>query len=414
MAHRAITGGHGAGGGGLVSQLARMTGESIMDYIRHNNRQQMLNVIGQIADNARRMGRSAMHRWSEALNELGSENPQYKEYAQQLRAVRAEDSVDGSRDNRERQVAERRNAEVQNEENVSTDEPEQEEMQEDGNYAGSGGGHTGGKSNNGKWMVTPDNRWLGPGLLAGVPTNKQTITMETPLLKSPVLELKEGDIHNLLAQNFTVEGGIGTNWTNIASTDTTGITDEWEAKVYKPDSHILQWLDKPTAITSMAAGSMGTTKPNGFWKGYLPGNGARCGTIGSIRPWVTWKYTRQRQLIEALFSEYKFCRLKSQTIIISDMKAWGESATGTNLSHDITEDKGTILMPEIQQTRSMQCITNLESEVEANAGLLTMVPLYAWKCPNFKKMLIQKKVPQNWQTGWTGGDFTTSKEFKPH
>lgn len=29
-------------------------------------------------------------------------------------------------------------------------------------------------------------------------------------------------------------------------------------------------------------------------------------------------------------------------------------------------------------------------------------------------MLVQKRVPKEWQTGWKGGDFTTSQEFKPH
>lgn len=320
MANRAIGGGHGAGGGNLVHQLAQLTGNGLLNYIRARNQREIGRLVDRIADNASEMGRAALSRWRSASNTLGQTNPQLRDAANQMRSIDREaqsDARNGVVNERRRGGTRVVDFAAEEEQDVEAEEPEEAEMEDVG--PGGGGGHRHLKAQNNEWMTTPNNRWLGPGHLPGWWPNKTEFTLE--------ISLEAGKSYNLLAQNFTVPGGsIGTDWRDIEVKNPTQSGNDWDPMLFIPKSHILQWLEKPTGVTAKTKAQMDDlNEVNGMWSGYIPGRGARDGTIGSIRPWVTYKYTRKREQFKAACREYKFMRIKSQQIIISDIKAWGKT-----------------------------------------------------------------------------------------
>ncbi len=398
----------------ILNTLSGLAGATLNTYIQGRNRQQLQNIGDALVERGQTISRNAFNGISRALRRAGGTNAEAREVSNRVQRenVRQRTAVarEGNRNVEEEEEEEER-------EEGEIDDGDEEEM-EDGMGGGGGGGSSKPSGKSIEWMITPTNRWIGPGIYPTNPNDKQEFTIETPLLFSGNIELIEGQVHNMLAQKFTSNKG----------------DVDWSTITYKPQGvrqeDFMSLLETPRELnfnyynrmeedwTFVAAGDLNRpeNKATAYYNGYVNHRGHKEGTIGSIRVKLPWQLTTKKHTIRGLLLDYRYIRLKAMDIIISDMYAWGVDQVGQNKTHAITPDIATILEVPVEVQR--------EGIVEANLQILTGEHQGDGIITNFGRRLISypvtdniiknQKIPREYQTGWKGGDYRKSLKMKEH
>ncbi len=281
----------------------------------------------------------------------------------------------------------------------------------------SGGVGSGGHKDTGEsFMVTPDNRKIGPGVFSKYAKERQQFTIETSRLNSGQIELTEGKFVNLLCQYFTdpvtdevIDLANNTSYPNPVD------NREYEVLVGYPHETMMNHvsIDKNNPFNHVYAADAllrNDLIPSAHWSGYTNWHGFKEGTFGGFPIDLIWKLHKNKSIILAMLEQYDFIKLDNVEFIISDVYAWNVNQISQNITHALTPDVGTILQVPVEPQRLVRSDANVKCLGDKDQTKQFGVLWPHWRrevvVPVMKQMVHNEKVLEEWQTGWTGGNFT--------
>ncbi len=307
---------------------------------------------------------------------------------------------------------------------------EDEEMLDDGpTGAGGLGGNLPRKSMDKNFMTTMENRRWGPGWMP-VENTKRMYTFETPRMTSEDIEIEEGQFYNLLAQEFNVPGaflaGFEHTTTDAPSDGTLSLTKiwkppaanevgEWVYQVGSRKKNNFCYISLFNSKAEKPADEDAIKKPldsTHWWTGYVNGRGHEEGTYGAVP--VNLARNLQRNIVQfpPEIRKYKFARIVKEEFRFTDMYAWSVNQSGSNLTHALTPDIGTILEIPIKHIAECRVLDNAgiqrdltDATITETPGIVTSYDRRATQAPNLRVMVHDKYPKPEYQTGWTGGNY---------
>ncbi len=425
-----------------LGALVGLAGDRLISTVNNMSSRQIENLIREMGQNIYHYGSAAINRIRDSI--MGSDHVEYLNEGEirELNSGSRFSNIRGSnRDQasssrvqaREQRVNQQRPQDRdQNMEQDNQDfEDAQEYLDEDGNpvgqargsYSNGGADFNGGGSINRarreeeRFMITPVNREIGPGIFPKDYRAHHTFTIETGRLNSGNIEVFEGQFLNMLMGDFT-----------DAATSTPIDLSQFLPENPNPDIFLgAEWYfttayPRETALNYFSIlrnapqakvytlNDLNTNIPPSFsWQGHGNKHGFKEGTMGAFPISMLWKYNKEKLLVSSLIDNHDFIKLDKVEYIITDVHAWNVNQIGQNITHALTPDVGTILEVPIYPNRMVRSLINIKGITPDN---LTNKVGFVWpqwrrSCtyPILEQLIHHEKTFKEWQTGWTGGEF---------
>ncbi len=429
------------GGNALMQELSRLAGDQLYRAINNLSVRQVEGLINQLGNNINNLRSHVVDRIRTAISssDIGGQlSPQARSDLEQSSII--QDRREGTRgdvnqrqsntregiQNQNRQLGEGDYSRREGNTNKLTETREAMDADtegQDGMAVGrvdagvSGGVGSGGHKDTGEsFMVTPDNRKIGPGIFSKYAKQREQFTIETSRLNSGQIELNEGKFVNLLCQYFTdpvtdevIDLANNTSYPNPVD------NREYEVLVGYPHETMLNHIsiskNNPLNVVYHADDLLrNDLQPSGHWSGYTNWHGFKEGTFGGFPLDLVWKLHKNKGIIQAMLEAYDFIKLDNVEFIISDVYAWNVNQISQNITHALTPDVGTILEVPVEPQRLVRADSNVKCLGDKDETKTFGLIWPHWRreviTPVLKQMVHNEKVLSDWQTGWTGGNYT--------
>lgn len=89
-------------------------------------------------------------------------------------------------------------------------------------------------------------------------------------------------------------------------------------------------------------------------------------------------------------------------------EVWAVNQQGENIAHAKTPDIGTILEVLVYHVKEGVVNANIRPRtggLGATYGVITLFYRRITQQPHMPGLLVQRKIPGEWQTGWKGGEY---------